>query len=134
MAGSHLAGYGQVRFEKVEIQDEWQEYTPVGEDTENIVVTLLSDTLIRNPQTGAYVSSLQPILMEEAEAAFVETRIVGGFNRNGICPYPKLWRFRLAVCLFMGIILPCLRYYKPLREPVWESAVQKGLPHCRQLA
>ena len=89
MAGSHLAGYGQVRFEKVEIQDEWQEYTPVGEDTENIVVTLLSDTLIRNPQTGAYVSSLQPVLMEEAEAAFVGTRIVGGFNRKWNLPLPQ---------------------------------------------
>jgi len=89
MAGSHLAGYGQVRFEKVEIQDEWQEYTPVGEDTDDIVVTLLSDTLIRNPQTGAYVSSLQPVLMEEAEAAFVGTRIVGGFNRKWNLPLPQ---------------------------------------------
>lgn len=89
LGGSHLAGYGRARLEHVQIQEDWREYTPVGEDTDDIVVTLLSDALIRGPETGAYVASLQPILREEAKAAFVGIRVVGGFNRKWNLPLPQ---------------------------------------------
>lgn len=89
LGGSHLAGYGRARLEHVQIQDNWREYTPIGEDTDDIVVTLLSDALIRDPETGAYVASLQPILREEAKAAFVGIRVVGGFNRKWNLPLPQ---------------------------------------------
>jgi len=88
LGGSHLAGYGQARLEHVQIQDGWQEYTPVGENTDQVVVTLLSDALVRDPQTGAYSASLEPIL-GKAPAAFVETRVVGGFNRQWNLPLPQ---------------------------------------------
>lgn len=88
LGGSHLAGYGRARLEHVKIQDDWQEYNSIGKDSDDIVVTLLSDTLIRDPQTGAYVASLQPIL-GATKAAFVGRRIVGGFNRKWNLPLPQ---------------------------------------------
>lgn len=88
LGGSHLAGYGQARLEHVQIQDDWQEYTPVGKDTDQVIVTLLSDALVRDPQTGAYSASLEPIL-GRAQVAFVETRVVGGFNRQWNLPLPQ---------------------------------------------
>jgi len=89
LGGSHLAGYGQVRLQQVKIQDDWREYTPVGDDADSIVVTLLSDALIRDPQTGAYVATLEPVLGCAHEQAFVGVRIVGGFNRKWNLPLPQ---------------------------------------------
>ena len=60
LGGSHLAGYGHTRLEQVKIQDDWQEYKPIGDEADRIIVTLLSDALIRDSRTGAYVSTLEP--------------------------------------------------------------------------
>jgi len=89
LGGSHLAGYGQVRLQQVKIQDDWREYMPVGDDADSIIVTLLSDALIRDPQTGAYVATLKPVLGRAHEQAFVGVRIVGGFNRKWNLPLPQ---------------------------------------------
>jgi len=89
LGGSHLAGYGQARLEQVKIQDDWREYTPVGEDADSIIVTLLSDALIRDPQTGAYVVMLESVLGRAHEQAFVGVRVVGGFNRKWNLPLPQ---------------------------------------------
>jgi len=89
LGGSHLAGYGQVRLQKVSIQNDWREYMPVGDDTDFIIVTLLSDALIRNPQTGAYVTTLKPIVGCDHQQAFVNVRVVGGFNRKWNLPLPQ---------------------------------------------
>ena len=89
VGGSHLAGYGQARLERVRIQDDWREYTPVGEDTDLIIMTLLSDAIIRDPHTGAYVSTLEPVVGCGYEQAFVNVRVVGGFNRKWNLPLPQ---------------------------------------------
>jgi CRISPR-associated protein Csx10 len=89
LGGSRLAGYGQARLQNVQIQEDWQEYTPVGEDTDVIIVTLLSDALIRDPRTGAYVATLTPVLGCTHEQAFVRLRVVGGFNRKWNLPLPQ---------------------------------------------
>lgn len=89
LGGSHLAGYGQARLQKVAIQDDWCEYTPVGEDTDCIIVTLLSDALIRDPRTGAYVTTLEPIVGYAHTQAFVNVQVVGGFNRKWNLPLPQ---------------------------------------------
>ena len=89
LGGSHLAGYGQARLEQVKIQDDWHEYTPVGDDADFIIVTLLSDALIRNPQTGAHVVTLEPVLGCAHEQAFVSVCVVGGFNRKWNLPLPQ---------------------------------------------
>lgn len=89
LGGSHLAGYGQARLQNVTIQDGWREYTEVGEDTDCIVVTLLSDALIRDPRTGAYVTTLEPVVGCAHQQAFVNVRVVGGFNRKWNLPLPQ---------------------------------------------
>ncbi|MCX7681339.1 MAG: RAMP superfamily CRISPR-associated protein, partial [Anaerolineae bacterium] len=90
LGGSHLAGYGQARIQKVVIQDDWCEYTPLGEDTDAIVVTLLSDAIIRDPRTGAYISTLEPIIGCAHKEAFVKMQVVGGFNRKWTLPLPQI--------------------------------------------
>jgi CRISPR-associated protein Csx10 len=86
LGGSHLAGYGQAQLKQVRIQEDWREYTPVGDDADCIIVTLLSDALIRDRQTGAYVATLKPLLSCPYEAAFAGVRVVGGFNRKWNLP------------------------------------------------
>ncbi len=89
---SARAGYGRVRVLKVTpspSQTAWTEYLPVGNVGKDVVVTLLSDALIRDPHTGAYASTLEPILKRGAKAAFVKTHIVGGFNRTWNLPLPQ---------------------------------------------
>ena len=91
LGGSHLAGYGQALLEHVIIQDDWEEYKPVGEETDRIIVTLLSDALIRDPKTGAYTNTLDPILGKlPKENVFVNTHVVGGFNRKWNLPLPQM--------------------------------------------
>jgi CRISPR-associated protein Csx10 len=89
LGGSHLAGYGQARLEQMEIQDDWLEYTAVGDDSGSIIVTLLSDALIRHPQTGAYVATLEPVLGCAHDQAFMSVHVVGGFNRKWNLPLPQ---------------------------------------------
>lgn len=91
LGGSHLAGYGLVCLKNVIIQDNWQEFKPIENEMDCIIVTLLSDTLIRDPGTGAYVATLQPILgqLSLKEKTFVNTHVVGGFNRKWNLPLPQ---------------------------------------------
>jgi CRISPR-associated protein Csx10 len=89
LGGSRLAGYGQACLQNVQIQEDWQEYKPVGEDTDAIIVTLLSDALLRDHQTGAHVATLTPVLGCTYEQAFVRVRVVGGFNRKWNLPLPQ---------------------------------------------
>ncbi len=89
LGGSHLAGYGQARLVQVELLEDWQEYTPVGDDADWIIVTLLSDALIRDPRTGAYVPTLEPVVGCAHEQAFIRVRTVGGFNRKWNLPLPQ---------------------------------------------
>lgn len=92
--GSHLAGYGKTQFRHVKIQDDWQEYAPVGEETNTIIVTLLSDALIRDPLYGSYSGNLYPLLGQGHERAFTSMRSVGGFNRKWNLPLPQTQAIR----------------------------------------
>ncbi len=87
---SHLAGYGKVKIEKVEIQENWDEYKSAGDTPKNnIVVTLLSDIIVRDIDTGAHVTSLKPIVDTNPEKAFLRTLVIGGFNRTWNLPLPQ---------------------------------------------
>lgn len=89
---SHLAEYGRVRLENLKIQDNWKEYEPVGEDGEEfIVVTLLSDAIIRDEQTGSYIGNISPALgIKDPIKRFVQISIKGGFNRKWNLPLPQI--------------------------------------------
>lgn len=88
---SHLAGYGHVRIENVATNEDWKEYEPVGDDAEDaIIVTLLSDAIVRDRESGAYVASIEPILGDSHKKAFfIRTCVRGGFNRTWNLPLPQ---------------------------------------------
>jgi CRISPR-associated protein Csx10 len=85
IGGSNSAGYGLVEIDEAEI-GEWHEYDPLGDDSEKIVITLLSNALVRNSRTGSYAFSLESILGSEHEFAFTKQTVVGGFNRTWNLP------------------------------------------------
>ena len=89
---SHLAGYGRVKIGDVESVNNWVEYdsADVDDDTENdIIVTLLSDAIVRDSKTGAHVTSIKPILNVTPVKGFMRTRVRGGFNRTWNLPLPQ---------------------------------------------
>lgn len=111
MGGSSNSGYGRVSVE-VEAavdctQKPWREVRsePTSLAAEGLlVVTLLSDALVRDLQTGQYTHNLKPLLeamlgvelvQPELEAGAVERRgvwrmeEVGGFNRTWGMPLPQ---------------------------------------------
>lgn len=81
------AGYGAMEVENVHLEPDWNEY-PADDDTNNLVVTLLSDALVRNAN-GAYTADAEAIFGQQAESAFVKMRVVGGFNRQWRLPLPQ---------------------------------------------
>ena len=93
---SHLAGYGSVTITKVVPITGWQEYHPVGDDQPDLALTLLSDTLLRDPLTGAYTTELTRALNipQPEKSAFIDTTIVGGFNRKWNLPLPQAQALR----------------------------------------
>jgi CRISPR-associated protein Csx10 len=99
LGGARSAGYGRVALElhppikpdddryQAQELDKWQEATPVGSDFDGVVVTLLSDTLLRDEhgQSQATVTELTRRLgfaETDRRSAFVAYRPVGGFNRK----------------------------------------------------
>lgn len=89
IGGSRTAGYGRVRFENVSVRNDWRGYEWPGEDDEDaeqIVVTLLSDAIVRDPLTGQYCEDLTPIFCARPVAMYRRTRLVGGFNRKWSLP------------------------------------------------
>jgi len=86
---SHLAGYGHVKVGTVKNEEGWKEYPTESKSEEKcIIVTLLSDAIVRDDKNGAYVATIKPIL-GESEKAFVRTRVQGGFNRTWNLPLPQ---------------------------------------------
>lgn len=94
IGGSRTAGYGRMRFESVTVRDDWRGYEWPGEDDEDadkIVITLLSDAIVRDPLTGQYCEDLTPIFHARPEAMYRRTRLVGGFNRKWSLPRPQAY-------------------------------------------
>jgi len=87
---SRSAGYGAVNVTNVRVQSDWREYAPMTTmPSERIVVTLLSDAIVRNPLTGEYSGSLVPLFSGRLLKAFVRTCVVGGFNLAWGLPLPQ---------------------------------------------
>lgn len=84
---SRRAGYGRVRVEVN--QTDWNgEYQPGDLDDEKIIVTCLSDILIRD-QSSSYACHLNDTLGVKHRDAFVRPHIIGGFNRTWGLPLPQ---------------------------------------------
>ncbi len=101
IGGARSAGYGQVRFERVRLVQDWHEAESHFQDGGKLVVTLLSDAIVRNahgeyePNVAAFTAALARRLgasvedFGEATSAFLATTMVGGFNRKWGLPLPQ---------------------------------------------
>ena len=82
---SRSAGYGRVRILVGAINRVWCEYDPMPEpETQEIILTLLSDAILRHPEHGGYITDLPVALGLNAKEyiAFVKSDVTGGFNRT----------------------------------------------------
>jgi CRISPR-associated protein Csx10 len=98
IGGAHTAGYGRVRLEVDPIASGWEEYSADGPpDGGGIVVTLLSDTLVRgrdgrvNGDLDGTLADLLGLASLEAERRYQQMGLVGGFNRKWGLPLPQAW-------------------------------------------
>lgn len=112
---SRSAGYGRVAIEQVTEPTSWVEYTLTPTSTDQwITLTLLSDAILRHPQTGDYTTDLQTALelAQNAEKAFVASDMAGGFNRTWGMPLTQsptlqagsVWVFKHHAELFSKLI------------------------------
>lgn len=104
MGGARSAGYGRVRFEHVRLSPDWTEAASRFEPSRPLVVTLLSDAILRNDQ-GEYEPTAAALRLTIARRlgispehvgksgrylrAFTGTTVVGGFNRKWGLPLPQ---------------------------------------------
>lgn len=83
IGGSRSAGYGLVCFEDIQPVEDWREYQRDADPEGDIaILTLLSDTILRDPMTGEFTTNLDVVLGWSRLRAFCQTRITGGFNRK----------------------------------------------------
>lgn len=108
LGGSRTGGYGRARLEKAKEEKNWRE---VGGDVDHLsvedglIVTLLSDALIRNPGAGQFTVEAG-VIKQALEArlgcalsnphAFMSGQPVGGFNRKWGLPLPQALAVRMG--------------------------------------
>jgi CRISPR-associated protein Csx10 len=98
LGGSHTGGYGQVSITKIQKMDNWVEVSPSENNQDRVVITLLSDTIVRRQDgqvAGDFDAALRNALALVATSnhleAFARVRIVGGFNRKAGLPLAQDW-------------------------------------------
>lgn len=92
---SRSAGYGAVRVMDVRQHPDWREYEPFpAPDSSHVVVTLLSDAILRDPQTGAYAESPDDWFGAPSQHGFARLDVVGGFNLTWGLPLPQAYAIR----------------------------------------
>lgn len=89
---SHKANYGRVSIQ-MEAQSDWQE-APREEIFDRVVVTLLSDAILRDPQTGSICLDpgawfAAPPFSARLIRTFTHPRVISGFNRTWGLPAPQ---------------------------------------------
>ena len=82
LGGSRSAGFGRVRFEDLQIIENWKEYTKDDDEADELIIlTLLSDAIIRD-RNGQITTDLESVLERDPLRYYQKIRIVGGFNRK----------------------------------------------------
>jgi len=102
LGGTRTGGYGWVSFESFKLVESWQEYETHGSpSSEYIIITLLSDTIVRNKHghcSGDFDEGLalvltavdkQPPKTLRHTQAFQGHKLIGGFNRKWGLPLPQ---------------------------------------------
>lgn len=124
LGGSHNAGYGRVKIESVSLAtSDWREVgqIPLEAGSEDLVITLLSDVLLRDEISGLYTNDpaaalalalrISPAELGRPDKAFLRTRPVGGFNRKWGLPLPQ------AQAIAAGSVW----VYQPAKRPTPEA-------------
>ena len=97
LGGAHTAGYGHVQVEALTSVKNWTEYTPAEASGDVVIVTLLSDTILRGPD-GQFSADLDGALADllgapglQAKRKYQRVGLVGGFNRKWGLPLVQTW-------------------------------------------
>lgn len=108
---SRSGGYGRAGVEMLSIEeDDWSEARSDANQTP-LVVTLLSDTLIRD-DAGQYTTDAKVIkhllaqkidMQLHLRGAFIKTQIIGGFNRKWGLPLPQVQALQAGSVFVFGI-------------------------------
>ncbi|MBN2394706.1 MAG: hypothetical protein JXR84_28500 [Anaerolineae bacterium] len=118
LGGSQSAGYGLVDVARVWVEDDWKEADFFVDDIEKeevFSVTLLSDAICRDSY-GQYLSLLSASYLETQlgipphsldlmpERTFVQTTVIGGFNRTWGLPLEQQPGIRASsVCVYKAL-------------------------------
>ncbi len=104
LGGSQSAGYGRVKIKNIEFDDSWHEIDTKPEEREgdNLIVTLLSDAIIRDDISGQVIADsnlvkqeIDRILDRENKLplphrVYATSALIGGFNRKWGLPLPQV--------------------------------------------
>ena len=97
LGGAHTAGYGHVRVGSLAVIEGWTEYAATDAQGDAVIVTLLSDTILRGPD-GQFSADLDGALARlldvqdlEADPKYQRVALVGGFNRKWGLPLVQTW-------------------------------------------
>ena len=97
LGGAHTAGYGHVQVGALTLVENWTEYEPADTADDVVIVTLLSDTILRGPD-GQFSADLDGKLADllkapdlQAERKYQRVGLVGGFNRKWGLPLVQTW-------------------------------------------
>jgi CRISPR-associated protein Csx10 len=95
MGGARSAGYGRVAIGDAQKHDAWHETGEAPQRGEQIVITLLSDAVLRNGH-GQHAADLESlcsalgITPDQVCKAYLARGAVGGFNRKWGLPLPQM--------------------------------------------
>ena len=105
LGGSQSAGYGHIKILDFQVQkDDWSEVgikLPERVERENLTITLLSDTILRN-EWGQYIADPSlvkqaieeklnvQLQLPEAGGIYASSTLIGGFNRKWGLPLPQV--------------------------------------------
>lgn len=97
LGGSHTGGYGRIEVSNIKEKTNWQEYTANNAISDPVIVTLLSDTILRTPNGQISTDLATALGVDKAlfnqgtYRAYQRVRVVGGWNRKWGLPLPQTW-------------------------------------------
>jgi CRISPR-associated protein Csx10 len=99
LGGSHTGGYGRVEVQEARIE-EWTGEYQSGLPDDAVIVTLLSDTIIRTGSDDLALTLVKMLGLDESVVqhsdyrVYFQVGVVGGFNRKWGLPLPQEWVLR----------------------------------------
>lgn len=144
LGGSRSAGYGRVKIQNVKlINKDWREADGEMKNLGNkLVVTFLSDVLLRdeNGQFSADPMVVTDILKKklnlelDKEKIFMNTKIIGGFNRKWGLPLPQCLAIGMGSVFVYSIKTPGRLDLNKLKELETEGIGERRIDGFGRLA